>query len=145
MMSDHKCTKWFQGYCVDCQIHYTDCIESLQAKHTGLLKWAEGAKLDNEGLKAEIATLKAQAAEYETDKQKAKDEAVTRALNIHDLAIDHMVKSLSEHYGYGAVMDSAARQWALKDSIGAFYIAGECLYVEDLKERTRIADMGDKK
>ena len=56
-MSDHKCTKWFQGYCVDCQIHYTDCIESLQAKHTGLLKWAEGAKLDNEGLKSRIGEL----------------------------------------------------------------------------------------
>ena len=32
-------------------------IKSLQAKHTGLLKWAEGAKLDNEGLKSRIGEI----------------------------------------------------------------------------------------
>ena len=32
-------------------------VESLQAKHTGLLKWAEGAKLDNEGLKSRIGEI----------------------------------------------------------------------------------------
>lgn len=34
-----------------------DTIESLQAKHEGLLQWAEGAKLDNEALQARVKEL----------------------------------------------------------------------------------------
>ncbi len=59
-------------------------------------------------------------------------EAAERALNIHD-NIDATVKILCEGFGYGAVMDSAARQWALKDSMGAFYIGG-CLQLEKLED-----------
>ena len=32
-------------------------IKSLQSKHDGLLQWAEGAKLDNEGLQSRITEL----------------------------------------------------------------------------------------
>ena len=60
-----------------------------------------------------------------------RQDAATRALNIRDERIDDRVKALCELYGYGAIMDSAARQWAIKDSRGAFYIGG-CLSVSDL-------------
>lgn len=38
---------------------------------------------------------------------------------------DHDVRALCERVGYGAVMDSAARQWFAKDSVGA-HTAGPC-------------------
>jgi hypothetical protein len=60
-----------------------------------------------------------------------KRDAVFRALSIVDL-IDVEIKQLCEKYGYGAVMDSASRQWILKDSVGALYVAGECLNIEDI-------------
>ena len=39
---------------------------------------------------------------------------------------DDEVLELCERIGYGAVMDSAARQWRRKDSIGAF-VVGPCI------------------
>lgn len=48
-----------------------------------------------------------------------------RAKNIKDPALDLMIKSICEHHGYGAVMDSAQRSWWLKDQIGCFTI-GPC-------------------
>lgn len=44
---------------------------------------------------------------------------------IRDERVDSIVKSLCEQHGYGAVMDSAARQWREKDPIGAFMV-GPC-------------------
>ncbi len=38
---------------------------------------------------------------------------------------DYMVLQLCQKYGFGAVMDSVARQWYAKDPIGAFVI-GSC-------------------
>jgi hypothetical protein len=45
---------------------------------------------------------------------------------IRDERVDGIVKSLCEQHGYGAVMDSAARQWRAKDPAGAFLI-GPCV------------------
>ncbi len=45
-----------------------------------------------------------------------------RAINAPE---DVEVKALCERIGYGAVMDSAARQWFLKDSVGALTV-GPC-------------------
>ncbi len=39
---------------------------------------------------------------------------------------DPHVRLLCERYGYGAVMDSAARQWRAKDPVGAFLV-GPCV------------------
>lgn len=39
---------------------------------------------------------------------------------------DDEVRSLCERIGYGAVMDSAARQWRKKDPVGAF-VTGPCI------------------
>ena len=39
---------------------------------------------------------------------------------------DAEVRALCERIGYGAVMDSAARQWRLKDQLGAF-TGGPCV------------------
>lgn len=64
-----------------------------------------------------------------------------RELNliIEVLAFDRLIdrasnrnEALCERHGYGAVMDAAARLWAVKDSMGAFYIADNCLGVKDL-------------
>ncbi|MFA6064089.1 MAG: hypothetical protein WC736_15980 [Gallionella sp.] len=38
---------------------------------------------------------------------------------------DGFIKILCEEYGYGAVMDSAARQWFKKDPVGA-HTSGAC-------------------
>lgn len=38
---------------------------------------------------------------------------------------DEMIKNICEKIGYGAVMDSVARQWQRKDPIGAF-TTGPC-------------------
>jgi hypothetical protein len=48
-----------------------------------------------------------------------------RAGNVSD-PIDPIIKELCEQHGYGAVMDSAQRQWQLKDPIGCLTI-GPCL------------------
>lgn len=45
---------------------------------------------------------------------------------------DEAILQLCERIGYGAVMDSAMRQWIKKDSMGAFYIVG-CLGYRDGK------------
>lgn len=47
---------------------------------------------------------------------------------------DEAVRQLCEQFGYGAVMDAAARLWARKDPRGAFYIGG-CLSLNSLDER----------
>ena len=39
---------------------------------------------------------------------------------------DELVAALCERIGYGAVMDSAARQWRKKDPVGAFLV-GPCI------------------
>lgn len=50
-----------------------------------------------------------------------------------DARVDPAVLALCERVGYGAVMDSAARQWFRKDPIGAF-VCGPCAKtVADLK------------
>lgn len=56
---------------------------------------------------------------------------------------DITVKRLCEAVGYGAVMDSAARQWRKKDPIGAF-TSGPCVYMvrDVLSEIDRV--MGEK-
>lgn len=59
-------------------------------------------------------------------------QAVSRALHI-EAPEDGDVEALCETFGYGAVMDAAARLWARKDSMGAFYIADNCLAVRDLE------------
>jgi hypothetical protein len=41
---------------------------------------------------------------------------------------DAEVLALCELYGFGAVMDSAARQWTRRDPVGAFYIGGALGY-----------------
>lgn len=55
-----------------------------------------------------------------------KEDAYQRSLHIFDNRVDGYVRDLCERHGYGAVMDSAMRQWINKDEMGAFYIGG-CL------------------
>jgi beta-galactosidase/beta-glucuronidase len=55
----------------------------------------------------------------------AKATARWRATQIH-APEDPEILALCERLGFGAVMDSAARQWALRDPVGALYIGG-CL------------------
>ena len=47
---------------------------------------------------------------------------------------DAEVKVLCERYGFGAVMDSAARQWFLRDRDGAFTCGPCCLTVRQVME-----------
>ena len=62
---------------------------------------------------------------------------------------DDQIWHLCERIGYGAVMDSAARQWRRKDDKGAFLV-GPCVLVAQLalsRARTalgRIREMGEK-
>lgn len=66
-----------------------------------------------------------------TKELKAIRDALAELLGLQDSAIclkvraeninakeDEVIKQLCEHIGYGAVMDSAARQWYLKDNLG---------------------------
>ena len=54
---------------------------------------------------------------------------------------DAMVRELCERFGYGAVMDSAARQWREKDPDGAFSV-GPCVgtLTECLRKITSFTD-----
>lgn len=61
-----------------------------------------------------------------------KRDAAYRAIHIK-APEDTAVEILCERYGYGAVMDSAARLWARKDPRGAFYIGG-CLGLDSLDD-----------
>lgn len=72
-------------------------------------------------LSAEIERLREAVAWAESRRQ----EAIARA-GWNDLPLDLLVKPLCEANGYGAVIDSAAWQWAKVDPIGAFYVGG-CL------------------
>jgi isochorismate hydrolase len=51
-------------------------------------------------------------------------DADTRLKHIKDPRVDDIVRALCEQWGYGAVMDSAMRQWLQKDERGALIIAG---------------------
>lgn len=51
-------------------------------------------------------------------------DAHLRAKHITDPRVDQIVKDLCEQYGYGAVMDSAMRQWLQKDERGAIITVG---------------------
>lgn len=53
------------------------------------------------------------------------DSEGVRARNIVDNRCDDIVEQICESVGYGAVMDSAARQWFKKDSLGSF-VSGPC-------------------
>lgn len=55
--------------------------------------------------------------------QKIIDSAEGRTEGIND-PIDPVIKAYCEQLGYGAVMDSASRQWMKKDNVGAHIIAG---------------------
>lgn len=54
-----------------------------------------------------------------------REDAYQRSIYIKDPR-DEEIRKLCEKWGYGAVMDSAMRQWIQKDQMGAFYIGG-CL------------------
>ena len=82
----------------------------------------------------------------------ARNQAIVRAEHI-SAPEDKRVEALCEEIGYGAVMDAAARLWARKDSLGALYIAGECLSCRDLETEAgeirraalnEIADLGQR-
>ena len=66
------------------------------------------------------------------DQTEQREDARRRALGI-SAPEDAQVRALCERIGYGAVMDSAARQWAQKDPMGAFYIGG-CLGMRTLEK-----------
>ena len=56
-----------------------------------------------------------------------------RARTFEDLPEDAVVEAVCERFGYGAVMDAAARLWFRKDQIGAF-VSGPCaVTVRDIK------------
>ncbi len=58
-----------------------------------------------------------------------------RAFVDFDVGNDMLIKEICEQMGYGAVMDSVARQWYLKDDIGAF-VAGPCaVFVRKAKKQ----------
>lgn len=65
-----------------------------------------------------------------------RSDAIIRAVYI-DAPEDAQVEVLCEKFGYGAVMDAAARLWAKKDSMGALYVAGGCLECRDLQSEAR--------
>ena len=48
---------------------------------------------------------------------------------------DTEVRDLCERIGYGAVMDSAARQWFLKDNVGAFVIGSAAILARSVKAK----------
>ena len=60
-----------------------------------------------------------------------------RAFNAVGLPEDHLVYELCERFGYGAVMDSAARQWFAKDDDGAFVVGSCAATVRQAKRRIR--------
>ena len=65
--------------------------------------------------------------------EKRRLDAVSR---VHSITApeDEAVKHLCERHGYGAVMDSAARQWAKKPhGSGAFFVGG-CIGDETAKD-----------
>lgn len=56
--------------------------------------------------------------------EKHRRDAIHRAATIKALPEDAAVLALCIRHGFGAVMDSAARQWAAIDPRGAFFVGG---------------------
>lgn len=54
------------------------------------------------------------------------DPEMKRAHNIKDEPFDSLIKNICEERGYGATIDSAVRQWQLKDPQGSF-TSGPCV------------------
>jgi hypothetical protein len=90
----------------------------------------------------EYPKLKKQINKLEAENKKLKevlnlmDWKGDRARNLEKAKLpeDAMVKLVCDTYGYGAVMDSASRQWYLRDNHGAF-LSGPCyLTVRKLME-----------
>lgn len=62
-----------------------------------------------------------------------------RAAAFNNVPEDGLIRELCERIGYGAVMDSAARQWFKKDSVGAI-TTGTCAgTLRNLKALVRTA------
>lgn len=106
------------------------------------LKWMMENPLTQNGTKkpsqskleaaAEMCTMSARVAELEAKLAKAleplewaesqRTDAIRRAaMSVRE---DPEVLALCNRYGFGAVMDSASRQWVKKDKSGAFFIGG---------------------
>jgi hypothetical protein len=110
---------------------YLEKLESaeMDAKRDRTL--AEGHQMRFDAL---LETMQREAAKSEAIEQErdALREVVAlmdidgKRQSIRDERVDSIVKSLCEQHGYGAVMDSAARQWRAKDPAGAFLI-GPCV------------------
>lgn len=62
--------------------------------------------------------------------------AKRRAEVIKDDRLDHIIFPLGAQMGYGAIMDSAARAWYLKDSNGSHTIGGATLVAKNLVAKT---------
>lgn len=80
-----------------------------------------------------LATVAAQAEEMGRLREPLEsmlNDGKARADSIIDCC-DPAVKDLCEKIGYGAVMDSAARQWRKKDAVGAFMV-GPCIVIVEL-------------
>lgn len=85
--------------------------------------WIQDLYLAAKTLATENAPLVRERDELREHLQFAVNDTDAR-LSVVDSRIDDTVYDLCEKNGYGAVMDSAARQWQKKDGYGAFYIGG---------------------
>jgi len=100
-----------------------DEIEALRKANTECIEEINEMSHNCNEFKGEIEALRKQSAERRELLQLC-DQG--RAGKIHDPLIDQSIFNLCESRGYGAVMDSAQRQWELKDPVGCFTI-GPCL------------------
>ena len=109
-----------RGWKVECEGRFGACAINARthyqpAKHLAVAAWNTRADL----IDMDVLRRVVEALEWQEDRRK--DALVRTALNAPE---DPHVEALCERYGYGAVMDAAARLWTRKDPMGAFYVGG---------------------
>lgn len=130
--SEAECNQWRSG----------GITEELLRRQDGHIKLGKGCVIVIESefdqLQATVTAQQEEIGRLREPLESMLNDGKSRA-NFIDYC-DPAVKDLCEKRGYGAVMDSAARQWRKKDATGAFMV-GPCIVTVDQalasgKERT---------
>lgn len=121
------------GYLPVCQAHSElgEQLAAVEAERDRALEAQAFARAETARIGGDIAAFVRRADRAEAERDRLREELVFMLRETEermDISApeDNEVDDLCMTWGYGAVMDSAARQWQRKDPVGAF-VTGPCL------------------
>ncbi len=133
MLSEERIEEILDGFRASIKpgyfVHRATYIQIVRDHITSLQK-------ENKRLQAEVENLLELRAFMKENLELAK----RRAEVIEDDRLDHIIFPLGAQMGYGAIMDSAARAWYIKDPNGSHTIGGATLVAKNLVAKTAPPD-----